>query len=321
MKLFTDELLDLYHNLLRIRLVEEEIAQKYKEQEMRCPVHLCIGQEAVAAGVSFQLQKEDIVLSGHRSHGHYLGKGGNLPKMIAEIYGKSTGCSIGRGGSQHLIDLQVNFYGANPIVAETIPVAVGTALAQIYQKTKNITVVFFGDAATEEGVTFESLNYASLKNLPVLFICENNLYSISTHIRERQPKRHIYKIAQASGIKAYSGDGMDILQVIKAAKKAVNFIRKNGKPVFIEFLTYRFLEHVGPNSDPAGSRPEKEKNYWRKKCPVKQFEKYLIRKKILNLDLKAKIITKIKNEIKDAFRFAKESPYPEENIEEKQAYA
>lgn len=321
MKLFTDELLDLYHNLLRIRLVEEEIAQKYKEQEMRCPVHLCIGQEAVAAGVSFQLQKEDIVFSGHRSHGHYLGKGGNLPKMIAEIYGKSSGCSLGRGGSQHLIDLQVNFYGANPIVAETIPVAAGTALAQIYQKTKNITVVFFGDAATEEGVTYESLNYASLKNLPVLFICENNLYSISTHIRERQPKRNIYKIAQALGIKAYSGDGMDILQVSEVTKNALSYIRKKQKPVFIEFLTYRFLEHVGPNPDPAGSRPEKEKNYWRKKCPVKQFEKYLWEKKILNTDLKNKIITGIKKEINDAFRFAIESPYPADNLEERQAYA
>lgn len=321
MKLFTDELLDLYHNLLRIRLVEEEIAQKYKEQEMRCPVHLCIGQEAVAAGVSFQLLKEDIVLSGHRSHGHYLGKGGNLPKMIAEIYGKSTGCSLGRGGSQHLIDLQVNFYGANPIVAETIPVAVGTALAQIYQKTKNITVVFFGDAATEEGVTYESLNYASLKNLPVLFICENNLYSISTHIRERQPKRNIYKIAQAPGIKAYSGDGMDILQVSEVTKNALSYIRKKQKPVFIEFLTYRFLEHVGPNPDPAGSRPEQEKNYWRKKCPVKQFEKYLREKKILNTDLRTKIITRIKKEINDAFRFAIESPYPADNLEERQAYA
>ena len=314
-------LLDLYHNLLRIRLVEEEIAQKYKEQEMRCPVHLCIGQEAIAAGISSLLHKEDIVFSGHRSHGHYLGKGGDLAKMIAEIYGKSTGCSLGRGGSQHLIDLEVNFYGANPIVAETIPVAVGTGLAQIYQKTGNIVAVYFGDAATEEGVTYESLNYASLKNLPVLFICENNLYSISTHIRERQPKRNIYKIALSSGIKAYSGDGMDILQVLELTKKSLSYIRKNKKPVFIEFMTYRFLEHVGPNPDPAGSRPDKEKNYWRKKCPVKQFEKYLLGKKILNLEIKAKVISRIKKEIQDAFLFAQESPYPERNLEERQAYA
>ncbi len=313
-------LLVLYHNLLRIRLVEEEIARKYKEQEMRCPVHLCIGQEAVAAGVSFLLHKEDIVFSGHRSHGHYLAKGGSLRRMIAEIYGKQTGCSLGRGGSQHLIDLQANFYGANPIVAETIPVAVGTGLAQIYQKTGNIVTVYFGDAATEEGATYESLNYASLKNLPVLFICENNLYSISTHIRERQPKRNIYIIAEAAGIKAYSGDGMDILKVLELTKKALSYMRKTQKPVFIEFSTYRFLEHVGPNPDPTGSRPEKEKNYWRKKCPVKQFEKYLLEQKILNLDLKAKIFTEINDEIKDAFRFAKESPYPEGNLEEKQAY-
>ncbi|MBI3955438.1 thiamine pyrophosphate-dependent dehydrogenase E1 component subunit alpha [Candidatus Gottesmanbacteria bacterium] len=313
-------LLLLYHNLLRIRLVEEEIARKYKEQEMRCPVHLCIGQEAIAAGVSFLLHKEDIVFSGHRSHGHYLAKGGSLRGMIAEIYGKQTGCSLGRGGSQHLIDLQANFYGANPIVAETIPVAVGTGLAQIYQKTGNIVTVYFGDAATEEGATFESLNYASLKNLPVLFICENNLYSISTHIRERQPKRNIYTIAKAIGIKAYSGDGMDILQVLELTKKALSYMRKTQKPVFIEFATYRFLEHVGPNPDPAGSRPEKEKNYWRKKCPVKQFEKYLLEQKILNPDLKNKIITKINDEIKDAFRMARESPYPEGNLEEKQAY-
>lgn len=314
-------LLDLYHHILRIRLVEETIAQKYQEQEMRCPVHLCIGQEAIAVGVSYVLQKQDIVFSGHRSHGHYLGKGGSLGKMIAEIYGKSTGCSLGRGGSQHLIDLKANFYGANPIVAQTIPVAVGTALAQTYLKTKSITAVYFGDAAMEEGVTFESLNYASLKNLPVLFICENNLYSIYTHLRERQPKRNIYKIAQAAGIKTYQGTGMEILAVIALAKKAVDFIRKHHKPAFIEFQTYRFREHVGPNYDPQGFRPDREIHYWLKKCPLKQFEKYLREKKILNLELKKRIMNKITKEIDDAFRFAKESPYPQEVLDERQAYA
>lgn len=184
-------LLSLYFQILRIRRIEEAIAECYKEQEMRCPVHLSIGQEAIAAGVCALLKKTDIVFSNHRSHGHYLAKGGSLPAMIAEIYGKETGCSKGRGGSQHLIDMSAGFWGSTPIVASTVPLSVGSAFYSKLKEDKKVTVVFFGDAAMEEGVLHESLNFASLHKLPIFFVCENNLYSISTHISARQPDRKI----------------------------------------------------------------------------------------------------------------------------------
>ena len=159
----------LLYDMLRIRLVEEGIAGLYSEQEMRCPVHLCTGQEAIPVGVCAVLQKEDIVMGNHRSHGHYLAKGGDLKAMMAEIYGKSTGCSKGMGGSMHLTDLSVNFLGTTPIVASIIPIAVGTAFSSMMKNEKRVTVVFLGRAATEEGVFTESLNFASLKKLPVIF--------------------------------------------------------------------------------------------------------------------------------------------------------
>src|SRR3989338_9607744 len=185
-------LLSLYRKLLLIRQTEEKIAEKYQEREMRCPVHLSIGQEAVAVGVCDNLKKEDIVYSNHRCHAHYLAKGGNLNRMIAEIYGKETGCAKGRGGSMHLIDLAAGFGGATPIVGNSVPIAVGAAFSNKLKGDKNIAVVFLGDGSTEEGVFHESLNFAILKKLPVLFVCENNLFSVYTNLSERQPKRQIY---------------------------------------------------------------------------------------------------------------------------------
>ena len=167
-----DLFLSLFYDMLRIRLIEEGIADLYPEQEMRCPVHLCIGQEAIPVGVCAVLQKEDIVMGNHRSHGHYLAKGGDLKTMMAEIYGKATGCSKGMGGSMHLIDLSVNFLGTTPIVASIIPVAVGTAFTSWTKNEDRVTVIFLGRAATEEGVFTESLNFAALKKLPILFVSE-----------------------------------------------------------------------------------------------------------------------------------------------------
>ena len=184
-------------------MVEEKIVELYPQQEMRCPVHLSIGQEAVSVGVCANLTREDIVFSNHRSHGHYLAKGGNLKAMVHEIYGKSTGCCFGRGGSMHLLDLSINFFGSTPIVGGTIPIAVGASLASKMQQKNNITTIFHGDGAVEEGVFHESLNFASLKKLPVLFVCENNLYSVYTPLSERQPNREIYKLVEAHDIKAY----------------------------------------------------------------------------------------------------------------------
>ena len=171
---------DLYYKMLRIRLVEEKISELYAEQEMRCPVHLSIGQEATAVGICAHLQKEDLVLSAHRAHAHYLAKGGDLKAMISELYGKETGCAMGKGGSMHLIDLNSGFFASVPIVGSTIPIATGVAWAFKMKKRSNITAVFLGDGATEEGVFHESLNFAALKQLPIVFICENNGWAVST---------------------------------------------------------------------------------------------------------------------------------------------
>lgn len=307
--------------MLRIRLVEEAIAQEYHNQEMRCPTHLCIGHEAIPAGVCANLEKKDVVMSNHRSHGHYLAKGGDLKGMIDELYGKVTGCSKGIGGSQHLIDLEANFYGSTPIVGGTIPVATGVAWADKLKNRKRITAVFFGDAASEEGVFYESLNFAAIHKLSILYVCENNFYSIFTHISDRQPKRDIYKLAQAQGILSLKDDGNDIIKVYNTAKKAIKQIRKGNGPVFIEYLTYRLKEHCGPNEELPGERPIEEVEYWKKKSPIKKMEKYLLDYKLLNNEQITAIKEEISGEIEVAFQFAKDSPYPDGEPSKRQIFA
>lgn len=312
---------NLYYQTLRIRLIEEFIAQKYNQQEMRCPVHLCIGQEAIAAGVCANLEKEDVVMSNHRSHGHYLAKGGNLPKMIAELYGKKTGCARGRGGSQHLIDLSVNFYGSTPIVGGTIPVAVGVAWATAMRKQKKIVVVFMGDAAVEEGIFHESLNFAALKKLPLLFVCENNFYSITTHISDRQPKREVFNLIKGHGITSFQEDGNDVVKVYDLAQKATGLIKGGKGPIFLEFLTYRLKEHCGPNDEPPGTRPQKEIQFWKSKDPVRQMKNYLLTNSYTDKKEIDAWQKKIWKEIDYAFDFAKKSQFPQEDISVNQAFA
>jgi TPP-dependent pyruvate/acetoin dehydrogenase alpha subunit len=313
--------LKLYYQLLRIRMVEEAIATEYLKQEMRCPVHLCIGQEAPPVGVSSHLQKSDMVFSNHRSHGHYLAKGGNVEKMIAEIYGKGTGASHGRGGSQHLIDLSVNFIASTPIVAGTIPIATGAALSIKLKKEKRIAVSYFGDAAVEEGVTHESFNFASLKELPILYICENNLYSILTPITDRQPSRPIHTLVAVHGIATYVCDGNDVMDIYLKAEKAIKYIRQGRGPAFLECRTYRIKEHCGPLEEPVGSRPEAEIVTWKRKDPIKRFEKYLLQRHILDEKTKDTITKKIDREIRSAFLKAQASPFPEEVPSREQVYA
>ena len=304
--------LSLYFQMLRIRLVEEKIAELYSEQQMRCPVHLCIGQEAIAAGVCVNLLKKDYLFSSHRSHGHYLAKGGDLKQMLAEIYGKLTGCSKGKGGSMHLVDLSVGVLGTTPIVAGIIPIATGAAFGTKMKGEDNVTVAFFGDAATEEGVFFESLNFASLKKLPVLFVCENNFFSVYSPLSVRQPKeRDNLSLMNSLGIKADKGDGNDVLEVYKLARKAVTHIRKGRGPYYLEFETYRLREHCGPNFDnDLGYRSKKDFLKWEKKCPIGLFEKKLIKDRVLNLTQIANFKQNIQAEINDAVSFAKNSPYP-----------
>ncbi|MBF0240447.1 MAG: thiamine pyrophosphate-dependent dehydrogenase E1 component subunit alpha, partial [SAR324 cluster bacterium] len=274
----------LYFEMLRIRMIEQKIAEVYPEQEMRCPVHLCIGQEAVAAGVCANLKVEDQVVSAHRSHAHYLAKGGDLKRMLGELYGKVSGCAHGKGGSMHLIDLNAGLLAAVPIVGSTIPIGVGAAWGMVMKQLPHLVVVFFGDGSIEEGVFHESLNFAALKKLPVLFLCENNFYSVYSPLEVRQPAgREIFEIARAHGIESHQGDGNDVEEVYSMTAHAVEKIRQGKGPMFLEFKTFRWLEHCGPFwDDELGYRKENELQNWRERCPVKLHENKLRSEGLLN---------------------------------------
>ncbi len=309
--------------MLRIRIVEEELASYYAEQEMRCPVHFCIGQEAVAVGVCQALKDTDSVMSNHRSHGHYLAKGGNLNAMVAELYGRDTGCAYGKGGSMHLIDRSVNFLGATSIVAGTIPVTCGVAFSNKLKNKNSVAAVFFGDAATEEGLFYESLNFAALHKLPVLFICENNLYSVYSPIHVRQPSsRRIHDVALSLGVNSSRVDGNDVETVYQASMKAVNNINSGQGPFFLEAMTYRYLEHCGPNCDiMVGYRTEEELSNWKKKDPVAIYEQYLLDNSIVSEYFIKDARQRILDEIRAAVNFAKSSSLPEADQLIKNVYA
>ncbi|MFA6217324.1 MAG: thiamine pyrophosphate-dependent dehydrogenase E1 component subunit alpha [Candidatus Omnitrophota bacterium] len=307
-----DSALSLYYQMLRIRMVEEAIARVYTQWQMRCPVHLCIGQEAVAAGLCANLLKKDYVLSNHRSHGHYLAKGGSLKAMFSEIYGKENGCSGGKGGSMHLVDLDAGILGSTPIVAGIIPVAAGVAFGIQMKKEHSISVAFFGDAATEEGVFAESLNFAALKKLPVIFVCENNYFSVYSPLSVRQPKkRNNLSIARGFGVEGEEGDGNDVEYVFKAAKKAVMYARSLRGPYYLQFDTYRFREHCGPNFDnELGYRTEIEFSRWCKRCPLETYQRKLLHKGSITAKIINEYKTGIQLEINEAVSFAQKSPFP-----------
>jgi TPP-dependent pyruvate/acetoin dehydrogenase alpha subunit len=299
--------------MLRIRLVEEKIAERYSEQQMRCPVHLSIGQEAVAVGACAALADEDQVFSTHRSHGHYLARGGDLPAMIAELYGKQTGCSAGRGGSMHLIAREVGFLGAVPIVGSTLPIAVGAALGTQMRNEDRVSMVFFGEGATEEGVFHESLNFAVLKELPVVFVCENNQYSVYSPLTVRQPAgRKVYELAAGYGLESTHCDGNDALEVRTLVAAGVDHARSGDGPAFIEFSTHRWREHCGPDfDDDLGYRTLGELLHWQQNCPINRLEACLQAAGSLTDLALTQIRTEIQEEIEAAFAFALSSPFPE----------
>ena len=304
---------DLFRSMLYIRLVEERIADEYAHQEMRCPVHFSIGQEAVSAGVCAALTPNDKVMSNHRCHGHYLAKGGNLNAMIAEFYGKATGCASGKGGSMHLVDLDCGFLGAAPIVASTISIGGGTAFAAKQRGESRVSVVFFGEGAVETGGFYESVNFAVLHQLPVLFVCENNLYSVYSPLSVRQPEgREICDLASGIGISSQKGDGNDVDEVYQLTRTAVDAIRRGDGPALLEFSTYRWREHCGPNYDnDLGYRSTAEFEEWRAHCPVERTRKSLEAKNAISEIEIAAMRAEINTAVDAAFAFAKNSPYPE----------
>jgi pyruvate dehydrogenase E1 component alpha subunit len=310
------ELLEnLYRMMVRIRVCEESLVEPILKGEVRTPCHLYSGEEAIAVGICSALTNGDYVFGNHRSHGHFIAKGGSMKAMIAEIYCRETGCSRGRGGSMHLIDPDVGMLGVAPIVAGTISLAVGAALASSIRKDNRVAVSFFGDGATGEGVFYESLNFAALKKLPIVFACENNLYATHMPVRECRVDRNIYEIAQPFGIVSRQIDGNDVLQVYEAGLYAVEKCRNGEGPVFLECLTYRFRGHVGPDDNIQGVhtdiRPKEEVNKWFQKDPIKNFEKYLVSQSLIDEQTLNSIRTEAEKEITDAHHFAKSSSSPD----------
>lgn len=306
-------LLDLYEKMYLIRQTEEAIADRYPEGQMRCPTHLSIGQESVPAILSSLLNDNDYAISTHRGHAHYLGKGGNLNAMIAEIYGKGSGCSAGKGGSMHLIDLSVNFMGTSAIVGNSIPIGVGFGLSIQLAKSDQISVVFIGDGAVEEGVFYEAANFAVVRNLRVLFVCENNQYSVYSPINCRQPRdRKIVDLASAIGLKSFETNGYDLRQCSEILEHAVQTVRGGNGPTFVEAHTYRYREHCGPNYDnDIGYRTNAEYEEWRSKDPLMLLRSEIVSSQTNGNKLIADIEDQTLVKVQKAFDFAIESPFPD----------
>lgn len=323
MKLNELDSLSIYRMMQLIRQTEFGIAKRYAKGEMRCPTHLSVGQECAPAVLSQLLDSQDLAVSTHRSHAHYLGKGGCLKAMLAEIYGKATGCSKGRGGSMHLIDQAAGFKGSTAIVGNTIPIGVGLALAKKIKQESGIAVVFLGDGAIEEGVFYESANFAAVQKLPVLFVCENNLYSVYSDLTVRQPiDRKIYQLAQAIGLQSYHADGNDVVDSFTVLAKAVASVKEGEGAAFVELSTYRWLEHCGPNFDnDIGYRTEQEFLRWKDKDPIVSFEKRLMEQGIASEEQLSQLRQDVSWQIDKAFVFAEDSPFPEYNKATHQIFA
>lgn len=304
--------LDLLHGMERIRLVEEGIAERYSQGKMRCPTHLSIGQEAAAMAVCAALDKSDLAISSHRAHAHYLAKGGDLNAMLAEIYGKVTGCCRGRGGSMHLTDPSVGFMGSTAIVGNSIPIGVGLALSLQLKKVKSVGAIFFGDGCVEEGSFYESANFAAVRKLPVLFVCENNFYSVYSPLSVRQPEgRQIFKMVEAMGISSAIANGNDIEAAYVAAQNALEYVRSGRGPFFLELTTYRWREHCGPNYDNhIGYRSEKEFLEWQAKDPIPAYQNVLRSRDWLTHEDMLLMRAQLVAEIDAAFTYAESSAFP-----------
>ncbi|MCX8182320.1 MAG: thiamine pyrophosphate-dependent dehydrogenase E1 component subunit alpha [Candidatus Methanomethyliaceae archaeon] len=307
--------------MLKIRVFEEKVADLILKKEIICPCHLYIGQEAVATGVCAALRKDDYIFSTHRSHGHYLAKGGDMKKLMAELFCRETGTSKGRGGSMHIASIDMGIMGSSAIVGGSIPLAVGAALGFKIQKKDSVAVAFFGEGAVCEGVFYESLNFAALKKLPVIFVCEKNHYSTHMPISKILADPSIYKKALSFAMDGALVDGNDVLKVYEKTKIAVDSARSGEGPYLLECLTYRWRGHVGPNYDlDKGLRSSEELEYWMKKCPIKSLEKIMVMNSILSEKEMEFIKLKVENEVEEAIKFAKESPKPPQTEDELMLY-
>lgn len=308
--------LDLYRTMVEIRLTEESFVPGILDGTIKCPVHLYSGQEAIAVGLCKVLAVPDYVLGSHRSHGHYLAKGGSIKELVAEVYCREDGCARGRGGSMHLIDTAHGMLGSAPIVAGTISLALGAALATRVRGDGRVVVSFFGDGATGEGVLYEAMNFAAVKKLPIIFACENNLYSTHMPIAEIRAATRIVDLAAPFGVPSYRLDGNDLVGVYEASNTIVRACRETPGPAFVEFMTYRMRGHVGPNDNIQGAltdiRPAEEIERWRVLDPIPRFEAFALARGIDAGELAA-IRESVTTEVSEAHALAAASPFPQES--------
>jgi TPP-dependent pyruvate/acetoin dehydrogenase alpha subunit len=305
------QLFDFHRRMVRIRLFENRVGELLESGAIRCPTHLGIGQEAVAAGICAALANDDRVFGNHRSHGHFLAKGGSMNALMAELFGKVTGCSLGRGGSMHLIQLDIGFMGSVPIVSGTIPLAVGAGLASKLNQTQNVTVAFFGDGAMEEGTTHESLNMAASMNLPVIFVCENNFYASHLPLSDRRVEDNLIDSARAHGMAGIRCDGNDVVTVYRAMVEAKTHALLDQGPTFIECRTYRWRGHVGPSWDmDVGVKRRDELKEWMDRDPIAHVERLL--RENGAPDHTIELVWAVEQgHVTEAVEFAYNSPFPD----------
>jgi len=302
----------LLRDMVRIRRVEETLAELYPSGEMRTPTHFSIGQEAVAVGVCGALRRDDVVYSGHRCHAHYLAKGGDLRGMVAELYGRETGCARGRGGSVHLNDPEAGVIASSAILGQTMAVAVGTALAFTMDGRDQVAVTFFGDGTVEEGIFHETLNFAVMRRAPVLFVCENNGFSTHTRLEVRQPASvSIHARAASYGMPSRLVDGNDVFAVHAAAREAVAHARRGAGPFFLECTTYRWREHVGPQWDfDKGYRTKAEVDAWIARCPIRSASERLLSEGVCTQQRIAAMERASQIEVDEAVAAARAASFP-----------
>ncbi|MDR9458357.1 MAG: pyruvate dehydrogenase (acetyl-transferring) E1 component subunit alpha [Salegentibacter sp.] len=301
-KLSPEKAEKLLYQLLLMRKFEEKSAELYTKEKIRGFLHLYIGEEAVATGVIQALKPEDNVLGTYREHAHALARDVDAGAIMAEMYGKQEGCSRGRGGSMHIFDKEKNFFGGSAIVGGHLPLATGMALASKKLKKDNITVCFFGEGAAAEGIFHEALNLASLWKVPVLFVCENNLYAMGTALRFSHAVQEIEKKGQAYGIESKAVDGMDLLKVMAAANKAVEQVRNSGEPYLLVCNTYRFRAHSMFDAELYRKKSEVEK--WKKRDPIPKFRKYLLKENLISETQLQEMEERLETEIQKAVDFA-----------------
>jgi acetoin:2,6-dichlorophenolindophenol oxidoreductase subunit alpha len=312
MKISKNEKIEMFRKMLLIRAFEQKTQDLYARGLIPGLAHLYIGEEAIAVGVCTNLRDGDYITSTHRGHGHVLAKGADPKYMFSELLGKKNGYCKGKGGSMHIADVALGILGANGIAGGGIPIACGSGFSSKFRRTDQVTVCFFGDGAANTGSFHEGVNFASVKKLPVIFICENNLYSISIHVKESFLVKNISIRTGGYGIPGVTVDGNDVLAIYEATREAMNRARSGEGPTLIECLTYRWRgHHEGDPNQGTRYRTKEEIEEWMKKCPIKRFEDILLQDGTVSANEIDKLKKEVLEEIEDSVKFAMESPFPE----------